>query len=153
MDDLGSEAQAYVNLFRRRWASGADKKMLLSISRYYPQEARDYIKRHYHLGDPSREDLGDDSEWWWSRVDKINAMADPTRRWREAMGMRETLLRDLAFPRPDLIDALTRIANAAELEGADTNSQRVKKPMKMTIDQLTARARGWTLREEKDPDT
>jgi hypothetical protein len=60
---IGTEAQAYVNTFDRRWAEGADREKLLDMARaHYPREAWAEIKRKYHVADPdeTREVMTDD---------------------------------------------------------------------------------------------
>lgn len=148
------EVQAYIALFKGKWSEVTDKKTLLEIAkRHYPSAAWDAIKAEYGAEDPEREADEKDRKWWEGKIRQLKNHPSATYRWRTAMGMRELLLRPLAFPRPWAIEQLTRIANTAQLAGADTNGARVKYAPDLSITEMTARARGWTMREEKSPDT
>jgi hypothetical protein len=127
--DIDSEAQHYIDLFRRRWREGADKGTLLAIARqHYPKGARDVILREYVLGsgDKDRDEELADGDWWHERIRAIEMHPNATYRWREAQAMRELLLRPHAAPRPAAIEWLRQISNAAELEGADINIAHVR---------------------------
>lgn len=127
--DVDTEAQHYIDLFRRRWREGGDKGTMLAIARqHYPKAARDVILREYVLGtgDKERDEALADADWWHERVRGVEALAHPTARWREAQAMRELLLRPHAASRPEALEWLRQISNAAELAGADTDISRVR---------------------------
>lgn len=127
--DIDTEAQHYIDLFKRRWREGADKGTLLAIAKqHYPKAARDVILREHVLGtgDKARDEELADADWWHERVRAVEALAHPTARWREAQAMRELMLRSHASPRPAAIEWLRQISNAAELAGADTDITKVR---------------------------
>ena len=126
---ISIEAERYVEMFKRRWRDGADKATLLALARYaYPVQAREVILREFTpgTGNPGADGEFEDSQWWNKRIKAIEAMQNPTARWRESMGMLELLRRPTSFQRSAAIEWLTQISNAAYLAGADTNPARVK---------------------------
>lgn len=127
--DIDTEAQHYIDVFKRRWREGADKGTLLAIAKqHYPKAARDAILREYSQGSPDRQADGDfaDNAFWTERLKRIEAIPHATHRWREAQAMRELLLRPHAEARPAAIEWLRQISNAAELAGADTDITKVR---------------------------
>lgn len=127
--DVDTEAQHYIDLFKRRWREGADKGTLLAVAKqHYPKAARDVILREYSQGSPDPQADGDfeDNAFWTGRIKRIEGIPHATHRWREAQAMRELLLRPHASPRPAAIEWLRQISNAAELAGADTDITKVR---------------------------
>lgn len=81
----------------------------------------------------AREEF-EDREWWRDRLERLDAIADPTARWREVMGMAAVLNRPGAHPRPYLVGRIREILDEAEAEGADTDESRVARPPTRTAD-------------------
>lgn len=75
----------------------------------------------------AREDA-EDRAWWEDRVARVRALANPTVRWREAMGMLAVLERPKAHPRPWLVRALTDLAEEAMHAGAEIDSDAIPLP-------------------------
>lgn len=122
---VGSEAQAYIDGFARRWTSGAPRPMLLALAaQHYPKEAWDFIRVHYVLPDEPDGDE-DDRRWWRDRIERLAKHPNPTYRWREAVAMRDVLTRPEALVRQWAIDRLTEIIGIAAIGGANTDPTRV----------------------------
>lgn len=69
-----------------------------------------------------------DRDWWADRVKRVEAISNPTLRWREACGMLATLTRPNAHPREDVCARLIEIMSEAEWQGADTDERWVRYP-------------------------
>lgn len=124
MEELSSEAQAYVDTFRKSWQRGVNRTALLSIAeRHYPKEAWHFIRHHYTDIREDRE-AARDVKWWDEKLKQRAAIKNPTLRWRECMGMRHNLLNHCAVPRPWVVEQLDALIAEAEAQGADTDPTR-----------------------------
>jgi hypothetical protein len=104
-------------------------ELLAMVRRHAPAHAtsREPPKeRGFVRPEPTEEEQDEqDRAWWADRIERVASLTLATWRWREAMGMRATLQRSDAYPRPWALSRLNDIIASAEQAGADTDPNRV----------------------------
>lgn len=102
------------------------------------------------IGDREAYEEAIDREWWAARLTRLEAMKNPTLRWREGMGMWEIITREGGHKRPDVLERLDRIIDEAESAGGDTNPDRVRKPNAAIAEAMLRLARIATTRRDDE---
>lgn len=120
-DDEGAMASRYLRIWMDRYTTevNAERRanMVTTLLNTAPMEAR-HLARELHPKIFVRVDEEKlDRDWWWARIEGIQALHWKENQLGEAKGMLTVLTRQKAFPRPHMIRALESLIADLEAEG------------------------------------
>jgi len=134
---LSTEAEAYLDNFRRCVTGGGDIKRAVSVARrHWPPDAWEALQAYFPEHARQADDDAKNRMWWEERVERFAKIPNHTERWREVTGMIEVLTSPSAYPRPYLVEKLRTIAHHAAMAGADTDPTKVYRASSAMLDTI-----------------